>query len=356
MNKTITLRTAVAISSLRSLSKLLPMQDLYTLHRGLNRHAASFLLVFTFLFSFVGEGWGQLTTTTYDFNANATGWTGNITRTTATTACGSASMRRNLYSTVTTGNLVSPVLPGTNNLGQVTVSYKYKAANWSANTVGTNPWGSFNVQVGTTATGPWTTIATVSQETQNGTCITKTHTFSPPSGNLYLKWDCFWTAGDYYINFDDIVVSQAAAFACSGTPAPGNTISSAAAVAPASTVNLSLQTSTTGTGVTYQWQSSTTSATAGFSNITGATSSTYTATVNAATWYRCVVTCSGNSGTSNATQVTLTYCTPSSTNSGEFINVFTTTGGVTNILGWGQVLLVIKTLRPNLVRSIKHLL
>jgi len=40
----------------------------------------------------------QIASTTYNFNANATGWTGNITRTTATTACGSASMRRNLYS------------------------------------------------------------------------------------------------------------------------------------------------------------------------------------------------------------------------------------------------------------------
>jgi hypothetical protein len=59
MNKTITPCTAVAISSSRSLSKLLPLQDLYTPLRGLKRHAASFLLVFAFLFSFVGEGWGQ---------------------------------------------------------------------------------------------------------------------------------------------------------------------------------------------------------------------------------------------------------------------------------------------------------
>ena len=157
-----------------------------------------------FSFFIFNVAFSQITTTTWNFNANSTGWTGNIVRTTATTACGSASMRRNLYSTVTTGNLVSPVLPGTNNQGVITLSYKYKAANWSANTVGTNPWGSFNVQYGPTATGPWTTLATVSQETQNGTCITKSHTFTPPAGNIFLKWDCFWTSGDYYINFDDI--------------------------------------------------------------------------------------------------------------------------------------------------------
>lgn len=272
----------------------------------------------------------QITNTTWNFNANATGWTGTITRTTATTACGSASMRRNLYASVTTGTLISPVLPGTNNLGTITVSYKYKAANWSANTVGTNPWGSFNVQYGPTATGPWTTFATVSQETQNGTCITKTHSFTPPAGAIYLKWDCFWSAGDYYINFDDIIVSQAAAVACSGTPTPGNTLTSASAVAPGGTVNLSLQNATTGTGVSYQWQSAPTSGGA-WTNIGGATASTYTATVTANTWYRCLVTCGGNTGTSTASQVTLTYCTPTNTNTGDYISAFSTTLGSTNV-------------------------
>lgn len=148
-----------------------------------------FLIIF--FFGITGLVEAQITPVTYDFNANSTGWTGNITRTTATTACGSASMRRNMYSSVTTGNMVSPLLAGTNTGGLVTISYKYKVANWSANTVGTNPWGSFNVQWGTSPTGPWTTFATISQETQNGTCITRTHQFTPTAGNLYIKWDAF---------------------------------------------------------------------------------------------------------------------------------------------------------------------
>lgn len=74
-------------------------------------------------------------------------------------------------------------------------------------------------------------------------------------------------------------------------------------------------------GYTYQWQASTTSATAGFSNITGATGSTYTATgQTVTTWYRLVVAClyDGAGGTaisSTAVQVaqnpaTSCYCVP----------------------------------------------
>ena len=280
------------------------------------------------------EAFSQIPSTTYNFNANSTGWTGNITRTTATTACGSASMRRNLYGSVTTGNMVSPGLAG-NNTGPVTVSYNYKAANWPGNTVGTNPWGSFNVQYGFSATGPWTTFATVNQETQTGTCIAKTHTFTPPAGTtLYIKWDCFWTNGDYYINFDDVVISQGVVPPpCSGTPTPGNTISNVPSVCAGSTVDLSLQNSTAGTGVTYQWQSSSDNIT--YNNIPGATSLTYTATLAASTWYRCNVTCSGNTGTSNPVQVTTTifsscYCSTSASSAidTEILNV--TLGALNN--------------------------
>ena len=76
-------------------------------------------------------------------------------------------------------------------------------------------------------------------------------------------------------------------------------------------------------GYTYQWQSSTTSATTGFSNISGATSTTYTATgQSTATYYRALVYCLYDSGSgatptpSGVVQVTQTpfnncYCTPS---------------------------------------------
>lgn len=255
---------------------------------------------------------------TYDFNANATGWTGNIVRTTATSACGSASMRRNLFNNAPTGNMVSPSLAG-NNGATVTLSYKYKVANWSANTVGTpNPWGSFNVQYGASATGPWTTFQTInaSNHIVSGTCSTVTVTFTPPVGALFIKWDAVWSAGDYYINFDDVVITQAAGAPCSGTPAPGNTISSTASACSGSSFTLSLQNSTSGSGVTYQWQSSPDGSS--WTNF-GTSAPTQSVSQTAATYYQCIVTCAGNPGTSNPVLVGLNnflscYCPANATN------------------------------------------
>ncbi len=100
---------------------------------------------------------------------------------------------------------------------------------------------------------------------------------------------------------------------CSGTPAPGNTVSSAASVCPGINFSLSLQNATPGTGVTYQWQSSPDGTT--WTNIAGATGPGLTRNQTASTFYRCQVTCSGNTGTSNALLVALAptsacYCTP----------------------------------------------
>lgn len=113
---------------------------------------------------------------------------------------------------------------------------------------------------------------------------------------------------------------------CSGTPAPGNTISSiGASGCPNAAFTLSLQNATTGGGVTYQWQSSPDNIVA-YSNISGATSSTYSTTLSSTAYYKCIVTCSGNSGTSNPLSVTGTitascYCTPTYSISGPTDNV-----------------------------------
>lgn len=78
--------------------------------------------------------------------------------------------------------------------------------------------------------------------------------------------------------------------ACSGTPAPGNTLASVNPVCNGNTTVLSLQNATSGTGVTYQWYN-------GGGAISGANSSTYTATITATDNYYCTVTCT-NSGQS----------------------------------------------------------
>ena len=105
--------------------------------------------------------------------------------------------------------------------------------------------------------------------------------------------------------------------ACSGTPTPGSTIASASSVCPGVNFTLSLQNATIGTGVSYQWQSAS-SVSGPFTDIIGATSSSYTTTLTTDTYYQCVVTCSGNPGTSSPVLVALTpnsgcYCAAGST-------------------------------------------
>jgi subtilisin-like proprotein convertase family protein len=104
---------------------------------------------------------------------------------------------------------------------------------------------------------------------------------------------------------------------CSGTPAPGNTISTATTACPGVNFTLTLQNATSGSGVTYQWQSSPDGST--WTNIAGATNNSLIRNHSASTYYRCQVTCSGNTGSSNAVLVALTptsgcYCIPPTSN------------------------------------------
>ena len=133
--------------------------------------------------------------------------------------------------------------------------------------------------------------------------------------------------------------------ACSGTPAPGNTISSVTSVCPGINFNLSLQNPTAGSGVTYQWQSSADGTT--WTNVTGATNPVLTSSLTASTFYRCQVTCTGNTGTSTPVLVSLAptsacYCAAGATSTafekisnvtfGTINNNSTSTAGYENFL------------------------
>jgi hypothetical protein len=80
---------------------------------------------------------------------------------------------------------------------------------------------------------------------------------------------------------------------------------------------LSLQNATAGTGVTYQWQTSPDGLV--WTNATGtSTNATYSATQSVATYYQCIVTCSGSPATSTPVLVgqnapTACYCIPTTT-------------------------------------------
>jgi hypothetical protein len=246
---------------------------------------------------FAASAVAQIAYPTEAFTANAAGWTG-FGHFTGATACGGSggALRYNLYDEDPTASLVSPFL-GTAAGGAVTMNYRYKCANWPANnTPASGAWGSFLVQYAASASGPWTTVATVTNEVQNPApvpCLSKTLSFTPPVGPLFVRFDATWASGDYFLNFDDISLVESTSN-CSGIPAPGNTVGPSE-ICSGSVFTLSLQNTTSGNGVTYQWEY-------GPSN-TGpwlplGTAATQVISQTMDTWYRCSVTCGSNTSIS----------------------------------------------------------
>jgi len=248
-----------------------------------------------------------------DFAASSASWTG-FSWYSGATACGGSggAVRKNLYGSVPTGALVSPSL-GTSFGGLTTIDFDYKVCDWSANTVGTlAPFGTIDVQYGPSASGPWTTVGSFTDEVQSGSCIHKSFAFSPAAGSLFVRFNCTRSTGstsDSYWNFDNVVLVEAVS-ACSGTPAPGNvTGAPAGGACPATNFTLGLQNATTGSGVTYQWYSSTTSA-GGPWNPLG-TSATLSASQVVDSWYYCDVTCSAGPSTGSSAVEFVPMSTPS---------------------------------------------
>jgi hypothetical protein len=124
-------------------------------------------------------------------------------------------------------------------------------------------------------------------------------------------------------------VSFISGVACTGAPNAGITASTVNPVCPSVPFNLSMANATFSSGLTYQWQSAST-ATGPWSNIIGATSSSYLATQTVDSWYQCIVTCaaSGLADTSAVLEVTTNtfvncYCTSTATSAAdeEILNV-----------------------------------
>jgi hypothetical protein len=94
------------------------------------------------------------------------------------------------------------------------------------------------------------------------------------------------------------VINLGSASACSGTPNAGVAVISDTVGCSGQSVSLSATGLSTGTGLSYQWQSSPNGTS--WSNITGATSSTYTANPTTLTYFRLVTTCGTLSNNSSA--------------------------------------------------------
>jgi hypothetical protein len=101
-------------------------------------------------------------------------------------------------------------------------------------------------------------------------------------------------------------ITMAAAPTCSGMPNAGTIVSSASdSLCLNESFVLSLQGSTPALGLTYQWQGSADGVT--FTNIPQADSTTLLQSLQNTTWYRCAVTCSGQTAYSTIKQVVLRY-------------------------------------------------
>ncbi len=92
--------------------------------------------------------------------------------------------------------------------------------------------------------------------------------------------------------------------ACTGTPNGGVAVTNSSYVCSGAAFRLSVTGATTGvTGLTYQWQSSPDAV--AWTNISGATNSTYTTSITTNTYYRRGTICTGNTGYSSYVLVSI---------------------------------------------------
>jgi uncharacterized protein YjdB len=105
------------------------------------------------------------------------------------------------------------------------------------------------------------------------------------------------TYGYNYGDARDYMVNIVTSSICSGTPVPGTVDASVTTgcVNYSSTLSLADTSLASVSGLTFQWQSA--SDTSSWTNVSGATTVSYTASVTATVYYRCVITCT-NSGLS----------------------------------------------------------
>ncbi len=109
----------------------------------------------------------------------------------------------------------------------------------------------------------------------------------------------------------NVAVTGTGAAACSTTPTAGTATTSPSSGSTTTSFTLGLSGATAAGGLTYQWQSSLTGTSGSFTNITGATTATYTFTgISANTYYQCVVGCSFGGSTATSTTVMQTYALP----------------------------------------------
>lgn len=203
---------------------------------------------------------------------------------------------------VTQGDFV-PVSVSVNNGGT-----EYAGAWIDYNQSGTFDASEFITLTDADGVAPWIYTATASIPVTATLGLTRMRFRSSYAAVVAANSACatysYGETEDYYVN---ISVTTA----CTGVPAPGNTIASATTVCPGTNVNFSLQNFTPGTGVSYQWNNN-----AGA--IAGATNAFYSQAITAADDFYCDVTCGTSTTSSGLVSISLNsfmdcYCASAST-------------------------------------------
>ncbi len=148
--------------------------------------------------------------------------------------------------------------------------------------------------------------------------------------------------GSDYGEYEDYNVTIIAPTPCSGTPAAGTVTPTSASICTGGSETIDLTGYTTDGGMSFQWQSAT-SIGGPYSNISGATSTTYDASPAVTTYYQCVSTCSNStlSNTSDIATITVVIPVVTSTTPGSVCGMGTVdlgaTGSAGSTLNWYDV-------------------
>ena len=252
------------------------------------------------------ESWSNFCTTTADVpgtswnNTPATGnnswrrsdngatWSSVSGAYTPTFTVGANSARLHTYSTSLIGNLDFYV--NASAFTNVGLTFDY------INTSGTdNLQIAYSTNGGTSFTNIGTAIILSATWTNFARIIPAAN-----AATLIIRFSGQGDSGLTDIGIDNVKIDNV----CSGTPVGGTTVASVSPACTGSTSVLSLSGNTSSPGIAYQWHSSPDNVT--YTAITGATTSTYTVTITASLYYKCVLTCNaGTPASSTPVQVNL---------------------------------------------------
>lgn len=154
---------------------------------------------------------------TQDFNSgtslSAIKWTGTMNITAAHGKDGTNGLNRNLYSSVTTANAVTPPIgPMT---GDCQILFDYRIVNYSgypATGTTLSATDKIEVQISTDNGATFNTIYTIDQSNHvtSNAFVTVTIPVTAYNGNIIaVKYLCTWGAGDYYVDIDNVIVREA---------------------------------------------------------------------------------------------------------------------------------------------------